>query len=378
MKRIILALILSAIFSMTFSNSTPLFASGDVNIPIGNLVYSKTVSNPSGNETTVYVRRTKSASDVSISVLQGQCASVDEKAVYIAVSENLPTSIKIYRFSDGTLFREIPWAEHWQACAFAWSREGNTLNLIGLTETTQINALTGETNIVSTDLRQTLSEQLPLKVPLENIVTSLDERFVLYNQCLNLDISPDGDFCAGQARMVIYDKSNGTVIQELSDTNHTILGNSVNFPPKPQAAFWSPSGRYLLYYTTNGSATPIRILDIMTGQFFHVSIPRNYISSPYSSAFRWSLDEKLIGFWMTPIEAGQDTLQSHFGYFDLERDAFNISSQGYNTTQQWLWSPDNNVIVFVDRDKNLRLLDLMDEVISTLDQEIYTLITWAE
>jgi hypothetical protein len=177
--------------------------------------------------------------------------------------------------------------------------------------------------------------------------------------------------------MVIYDTLTDTVIQELPDTNSIILGDSVNFPPQTHAAFWSPSGRYVLYYTIDNSTAPIRIFDVMMGQFWDISVPRNYISSPYTSAFRWSLDEKRVGFWLTPIEAGQDTQQSHFGYFELERNTFDISSQGYNTTQQWRWSPDNDFIAIVDRDNQLVLLNLTDETLSVIDDAVYALIAWA-
>lgn len=341
----------------------------------GKLTYLQYAQTQAGGISTYL--QTSAAGTVTFQITADQCATVSEDGQYIAVSGKAPTDLSIYRLSDQTLVRQVVWLEGWQACNFVWREGEDAIYIAGANGVLQINVADGRISPIPSSSAFDNHERLPFKVPGEAVIATDDGRLLLYNQCVDLTFADDGSFCEGEARIVIYDPINRAVIQELSDTNYTILGDFEGFPPKPPAAFWSPSGRTLLYFTTDEQANiPLRIFDVLERRTMDVVLPTQYLANPFFAGFQWSADENHVGFWLNSSDPQDEGRGFYFSRLSLQSESLDVTGQPYSFAQQWRWSPDNSAVAFINRDSQLILLSLADERASLIDENVYSIIAW--
>jgi hypothetical protein len=149
-------------------------------------------------------------------------------------------------------------------------------------------------------------------------------------------------------------------------------------PPDPIAAFWSPSGRFLLYFTSGRDASnPIHIFDTQIYHYVDTTNTSTMSIDPRSAGFRWSPDESKIGFWINLVPLDPMSGQ-RFVTIDMQTGAINTVDQTFNLSgsNNWRWSPVGQAVALVTNAGELLSIDLDTATTSILDIGVYAVEAW--
>lgn len=322
------------------------------------------------------------------SVETARCSLISTNATFLAVVNNLNRQVQVFRFSDKNLTASYDLPANWnpQQCNSSWVNDIELRltvveNTVAQSEIVNVidNTIRYESRDFSSSSITTTIDQLPDKVTAENVILSPNSRMVVYSQCLNQAYSPDQTFCTGENQVVLYDLTDQTVVEVLPDA--TIMENLYQtdvMRPIPDYINWSPSGRYLLYFTYDDTDR-IRLYDVQTKQYIDAGSLIAANPHPFSG-FTWSPAESKIGFWEHNISGDTIFPPQKFAVFDIAAQTTRVYESAFtlNGQNNLRWSPDQQAIALVTRERELVVLNLVDGTHSILDTEVYGLHSWVE
>lgn len=363
---------LIAITLLTISFSiAPAYGQTDILNLVGNLVYTK----PYADGSMEYIRLS-AETDNRVVVNASQCASLSPNGRYVALLDESRQRLTIYDLTAEAMPIETNWSSDWRPCQFSWN---GTRQLVFVSDSNTVTALSPQTgDVLPVEVNGIVNAPslLPYQLSGERSLMSPNAQWALYNQCY---ATTTQGYCTGNQQMVIYDLANQQVLQTLTDTFATILTETV-FPPTIIAANWSPSGRYLLYFTTGASSvTPFQIFDTQARQFINPQGLGNFVVDSLLSGFRWSADETLVGFWGRAGIASPNR-EAQFASLALSTGQTSISNHIYrrNAFDNWRWSPDNQSIAFVTVEGTLTQYSIGSDETAILDQGVALIYSWTD
>lgn len=291
----------------------------------------------------------------------------------IAVYESDLQMLRVYQFTDSTIIWEKQ-VELPSGCRLSWI-SADLLLFEDVQQRQTIDLITGRIEAV---VIPASSVELPLKPTSQRVIYSPDGRWAVYNQCPSNTFYREGSLCqGGEEQAVIYDLGNRTVAYRLEDfvngslaPLHLDIGLTGRFAP-----FWSPSGRYLFYYTTD-STIPFRIFDLQVGEAFDLALDEQTIN--LNLGFQWSNDESHLGYWLEESAYDPNYEVTAFQTLALEGGKQQTYPARFTLSPIWQWSPDQGDVAFVADAGALIQLDLDTGTSTELDQDVILLYGWVE
>lgn len=311
----------------------------------------------------------------SITLPRSSCIAVSPDGENLAIKGG--DEIRLIRISDESELNTFPVSSNEENCNLRWYTSQELI--IGSDEQRFIflNTVTGNINeeVISP------SYDLPFHLSRYNPILDPSGRYAVYYRCPTDNRTADGLTCRENGSADIFDLQNGSILTSLicpSDIWGMPMSEPSDlypFPSFPEEAFWSHSGRFLLYSSIDLD-NPIRIFDTQSNAYIESTAFAQIFVSFNRTRISWSVNENLIGLWSTPAGIYSGDIPLQFSIFDVNTATIENYPTQVLEISNWAWSPDDTAIAFVTSEQTLSLLDFTSSQITLLDEGVSGIIAW--
>lgn len=369
-SRSALIAILCIVLSATGTEAATAYAQ-DGNVEVGTIVYSKLLP----NDVIEYLAASQ-AGTRSFLIPPSQCELVSPSGMQLAIADEASRKLTVILITTGqiTLSQMLP--NGWSECNFSWTSDGELQRTIQDDVIVQLDVQTGSISTIPGS-RSSQTTFLPLKVMFEPAIYSPNGQRVLYNQCVDMQTDSGHRYCTGQSQMVVFNTQTQQILHVLTNAASDILGStSEEIPYRDASIFWSHTGRYVLYETTQPNV--LEIYDLNLDRTIPVVLPNSTSYSAIWNGVTWADNDMRIGLWLFDGMNIAPNLPQRFVYFDLQSETLQTISStiALRGVQNWTWSPDNTSIAAVSVDQRLLIVELATSTQTSVDQNVNLVLGW--